>query len=73
MVGDMTDSPRFKPVEAKVEALAVDTTGAPLITQCPATGCEDLDLTTMEGAGGRVWIVACGSGHMAFISRKEDQ
>ena len=65
--------PKFIPQEAKVEGLPVDVTGAPLIVQCPATGCEDLDLWTMEAAGGQTWIVICGAGHLAFITKKEDQ
>jgi len=60
------------PFEARTEALATDTTGAPLILQCPATGCEDLDLFTMECAGGRTYVVVCGAGHMAFLIKKED-
>lgn len=63
----------FKPTESRTEALPIDSTGAPLIVQCPASGCEDLDLTVMEGAGGQTWIVVCGSGHMAFVIKKEDQ
>lgn len=62
----------FKPTETRVEALPIDTTGTPLIVQCPATGCEDLDLWTMECAGGKTYVVVCGSGHMAFLIKKED-
>lgn len=61
-----------RPLETRVEPLPVDSTGAPLIVQCPATDCEDLDLHVIEGAGGQTWIVTCGSGHMAFIAKKED-
>jgi len=61
-----------KIIEERVQALCTDTTGAPVITECPATGCPDIDLTTMEGAGGRAWVVVCGSGHMAFLIKKED-
>lgn len=61
-----------KKIEQRVEALPTDTTGAPVITECPATGCLDLDLWTMEAAGGKTWIVVCGSGHLAFLIKKED-
>lgn len=68
----MADTPRFIPLEKKVAPLPIDTTKAPVITECLATGCLSLDLDVMEGAGGRTWIVACGNGHMAFLTRLED-
>jgi hypothetical protein len=58
--------------ERRIEPLPVDSTGAPLILECPATGCEDLDLWTMDCAGGKTYVVVCGAGHMAFLIKKED-
>lgn len=69
----MEGKPKVIKFEEKTEGLPVDATGAPLIVQCPASGCKDLDLWTMAGAGGRCWIVTCGAGHLSFITRKEDQ
>lgn len=54
--------------EEKTAPLPVDTTGAPVITECPATGCQDIDLWTMNGAGQGCVVVICGAGHMAFIA-----
>jgi hypothetical protein len=68
----MPDEPRKIPFQERVEALATDTAGAPLITECPAAECPDLDLWSMECAGGKAWVVVCGSGHMAFLIKKED-
>lgn len=68
----MTETPKFEFAEKKVATLPIDTTKAPVITECLATGCEDVDLDIVEGAGGRTWIVLCNSGHMAFLTRLED-
>jgi hypothetical protein len=61
-----------EPYESRIGDLPVDSTGAPVITECPATGCEDLDLWSMQGAGGQTTVVICGSGHLAFITAKEE-
>jgi hypothetical protein len=62
----------FEPDEARIEPLPVDSTGAPLILQCPSTGYEDLDLTVTECAPGVSYVVICGSGHLAFVLKAED-
>lgn len=62
-----------EPDEIRREYLPVDSTEAPVIVQCPATGCEDLNLWTMEGAPGHTWFVVCGAGHLALISKVPDE
>lgn len=61
-----------EPDEFRIDELLVDTTGAPLIVQCPSTGCEDLDLSVTEDVPGITWIIRCGSGHIAAIMKVED-
>lgn len=61
-----------EPDEARIENLAVDSTGAPLILACPSTGCEDLDLSVTECAPGVSYVVVCGSGHLSFIMKAGD-
>jgi hypothetical protein len=58
--------------ESKIEPMLMDTNGDPLIIKCPASGCENLDLNTVKCADGR-YIVTCGSGHVAFMIRKDDE
>lgn len=66
-------SSRPAPVERRREAMDVDTTGAPVIVQCPATGCEDLDLSVTEDVPGITWIVRCGSGHVAALQALDEE
>jgi hypothetical protein len=54
----------------EIRSLLVDTTGAPLITECPAEGCMTLDLWTMECAPGVTWVCICGDGHMSWITKE---
>ena len=59
------------PLEERTECFPVDATGAPVITECPLTGCEDTDLWILRAAGGKAWITVCAKGHLAFIAREE--
>lgn len=53
-----------------IVALPVDTEGQPVIVQCPADDCPDLDLWTMECAPGFTWVCVCGAGHMSWIMKE---
>lgn len=63
----------FRVTESKTAPLPVDSTGAPIVVECPAKDCTSIDLQVTEGAGGKTWIVVCGNGHMAFMHRKDDE
>lgn len=70
----MNDLPKgFRVTESKTAPFPVDTEGAPLITECPATDCGSIDLDVFRGAGGKTWVLVCGNGHMAIMSPKETQ
>jgi len=63
----------FRVTESKTAPLPVDSTGAPIVVECPAKDCTSIDLEVTEGAGSKTWIVTCGNGHMAFMHRKDKE
>lgn len=63
----------FHVIEDVTKPLPVDSNDTPIFVECPATGCLDLDLSVIECSPGHTWAVTCGSGHLAFVYKKEDQ